>query len=128
MKTMRPTRRWFRVGLVVLVVAVCVAVIGWALDAALLDGLSGLAFTMVASDTTEYSKQYSDEGFRRVRVGMTEEQVLRDVGPPLEKFDTKEGSSGWRYSRSCSDGNYRIRVVLFRDGRVVERIAEAYFD
>ena len=146
-----------------------------------LDGVSGLIFAPVFGDTTTYAPRYSDSGFRRVRKGMSEQQIQDLIGSPLgetwgyvplherKPYDssdpcawvhirdgrveeyvdprcTKQGVRPfmpvpelakllgpttfvkWRYSESRVNSSYRIRVVDFSNGRVVEKVSEFYVD
>jgi hypothetical protein len=92
-----------------------------------LDGLDGLFFEAVTPDDTAFSAGYSALGFCRVGEGMTPEQVERLVGAPFERYSTTNGT-GWRWTRSPHDSNYRVRVVLFVNGRVSEKLSEYYLD
>jgi hypothetical protein len=48
-----------------------------------IDGLPGLVVGWVVSDDTEYAPGYSDSAFRAVHEGMTSEQLMTVLGPPL---------------------------------------------
>ena len=48
-----------------------------------LDGVSGLAFSVLLDEDTSYASGYSDRGFRSIRVGMPKEQVEKLIGQPL---------------------------------------------
>jgi hypothetical protein len=113
--------RWVIVGSVVVVLAA---------GGANLDRTLELAADLgVLEDTTEYSKDYSEDAFRRVSIGMTMDEVAQVAGKPLEEYLVPHsGQTGWRYTRSVRDGNYRVRVVLFHDGRVVKIKREFYLD
>lgn len=51
-----------------------------------LDGVCGWFFTPGFADDTEYACGYSDHAFRKVRLGMSADEVLALVGPPLDKY------------------------------------------
>jgi hypothetical protein len=94
-----------------------------------LDGVSGTLWSLAFEDTTEYAPQYSALGFWRVRKAMTERQVAALAGQPLERYAVASPALyGWRWSRSSKDGSYFVRVILFRNGRVVEKYSEFYVD
>lgn len=82
-----------------------------------LDGIWGWFFSSLGDDT-EYAPGYSDHGFRRIRIGMTEQEVLSLVGPPLARGPMRGTNQTWVWSRSPSDGNYRVRTVIFENERV----------
>lgn len=94
----------------------------------LLDGLTGLFFTGGFEEDTEYAPGYSDEGFLRVRRGMSEQEVLAILGSPLGTVDLAESRQSWVYSRSPGHKSYRVRCFVFEDRRVAEIIHEFYID
>lgn len=115
--------RWFPRWL--LYCALVAAGLAW-LNSYLLDGLWGLV--NIIFEDTRYAEGYSASRFKRVKVGMTSQQVLYLLGEPLGKYPVEGGLEGWRYSESPSDSDYRVRVILFSSGRVVKIIAEYYVD
>jgi hypothetical protein len=68
---------------------------------------------------------------------MTPEEVRALLGAPLKEYalsNCDEGcgltpaDKGWRYSMSPSEEHYRVRVVLFRHGQVVEKLSQFWVD
>ena len=57
---------------------------------------------------------------RGIRVGATKQEVVGQVGLPIEKT--------FVYSRSRNDRSYHVRVIDFKNGKVNERISEFYVD
>lgn len=96
-------------------------------DKFLLDGLHGLLNGLLGEDTY-YSEGYSDAAFRKLRQGMTKDQVYSLLGEPLSRYPVHGGREGWRYSGKRTDTHYRIRVVLFRGERVDEIMTGFYVD
>lgn len=98
----------------------------------LVDGLSGLILGVLLKEDTVYARGYSDSGFRKVRLGMTDREAEKLLGRPLMVWPTPESPSGAdtgeRWSFSPGDTHFRCRVLLFRDHRVVEKHAEFYID
>lgn len=108
----------------------------------LLDGLDGFLLRLiVGSEDTLYAEGYTDKGFRSVRQGYRREQVERALGKPMEivpagrtapknwVFRLSDGGyEGWIYSVSRNDSHYRIRVILFKQGVVIGKVAEFYVD
>lgn len=95
----------------------------------LLDGLDGWFFGLSGNETTYYSSGYSENGFRRIRVGMDEKEVLSVLGEPLSRYPIRErAQTGWRYSGYREKNDYRVRVVIFKHGRVMMKISEYYVD
>lgn len=94
-----------------------------------MDGYLGwFASRVAAREDTVYASGYSDAAFRKVSEGMTERDVAGLLGEPLEMYSVEPDLVGWRYARSADDNSYRVRAILFRDGRVVEVFCEFYVD
>ncbi len=95
----------------------------------MLDGWPWELMQVAWEDDTEFAPTYSALGFSLVRVGMSPAEVVAAVGPPLERYPIREsGEEGWRWTRSPHDSSYRVRVVIFRNGRVSEKHSEFYVD
>jgi len=95
-----------------------------------LDGWQGV-FLPALSERSEtvYAQGYSYFGFRRIRVGMTEEEVQALIGKPLKVATTAIGGVVWVYSDIPVSRSYRMREVFFGpDRRVTEVVAEFVFD
>lgn len=105
-------------------------------------------FELLLPDQTVYNHNFSDRLFSRVKVGMTEREVLQVLGPPLEvseyvgprvyRSNWAEGASAvagvefrwWAYSKpgKLSD-SYHVRAIRFApDGRVTEVTDRYYAD
>lgn len=98
------------------------------LNSYLLDGITGLMLSKIFRENTEYSPNYSDQAFRKVKKGFSKDEVLNIIGEPLEKniFDLKEY---WYYARSPSDTHYKVRILAFNlDGKIQRKISEFYVD
>lgn len=98
-----------------------------------IDGYGGWVLSVLADkEDTVYATGYSDEAFRRIRPGMSEQEVADLLGAPLEKysFEGDDGVErvGWRYSKSAHGQSYRIRAVVFDEGRVMTVFREFYLD
>ena len=60
---------------------------------------------------------------------MSLDDVLGVLGEPLQRtVYSQDDLEVLRYSFSPSDGSYRVRVVQFRNGKVVGTISEFYVD
>jgi len=91
------------------------------------DGVRGLIFPYFFEDTTVYAPQYEETAFKNIQVGANMDDVARALGSPLEK-DSCDGVVRWRYSKSNSDSHYRVRQLVFRNGKVTRKIAYYYVD
>jgi hypothetical protein len=113
-----------------LCVALVMIVMLGVLHVFLLDGLQGLFFGWESNESTHYAEGYSDRQFRRVRLGMRDAEVFALLGEPLSRYPIqgKDGCIGWRYSEPGGDGDYRVRVILFEEGKAKKRIGEYYVD
>jgi hypothetical protein len=111
-----------------LISSLIIASLIW-LNSFLLDGLEGTSNSLLLGEDTYYSAGYSDSAFRKVKIGMTKDQVRALLGEPLSEYPIVEGGrEGWRYSWKRTDTHYRARVVIFKDGRVVKVRAHFYVD
>jgi len=123
--------RRFLVGLALLVL---VAFIGGLtlLNNYLLDGIHGWFASTVLDfgkdEDTEYAPGYSDQAFRTIKVGMTTQEVLAILGPPLEAASLGGTRETWRWSRSPGDKSYRVRAIVFEAGKVMKIKREFYVD
>ena len=96
----------------------------------MLDGIGGEISSLVFSPDTKYSENYSHENFRKIKNGMTEEQVTLLIGKPLTiwepykstKHIDKKHYVGFQYSTSPTSVDYRLRQVYFDNGVVAEVI------
>jgi len=84
-------------------------------------------------DDSNYSPDFSQHAFNKIKIGMTKMQVIELVGEPLQIFPY-EGSTihtdklGFQYCRSIHDASYRVRVVHFNGDTVIRIIKEFYYD
>jgi hypothetical protein len=82
---------------------------------------------------TVYASGYSESAFRRVRIGMTPEEVESILGPPLRRDSTSQRWSpcdNWMYSDPPHGlgEDYWRKWVMFQDGKVVYIDNNYYFD
>jgi hypothetical protein len=119
---MKERMKWFAVSAALIASALC----GFHL--LLIDGLDGLIFGLLLKEDTEYAAGYTDTKWRSIRIGMTEADVRAILGEPLQVWQNRGESVGMRWSRSPGDTNYRCRVILLENDRLVERHAEFHLD
>jgi len=81
---------------------------------------------------TVYAKEYSEEAFLKLRVGMSVQDVNAIMCPPLTSAGSRDGETVYCYTRdgSCAlwDFAWLARYVIFKDGRVVEVVSTVYYD
>src|SRR5262249_24865739 len=93
-----------------------------------LDGIASCLLAALFQEDTEYAAGYASGAFQRLRPGMMKDEVLAILGQPLHKYPVKGAREGWRWSRSPGDRSYRVRVVIFDDGKATEIIHRFYID
>lgn len=94
-----------------------------------MDGLQACVWPILVKEDTEYASGFSHVRFRQVAMGMVAEDVVRVLGPPLEKRTLEGGrEEWWSWSRSRRDHSYRVRGVLLEGGRVTKVVHEFYVD
>ena len=93
-------------------------------------GAEEVVLDVLLPDDTIYAPGYTDDQFNSVKVGMTEAEVHRRIGSPIDKWSRplSPREESMRWTRSARDSNYKIRVLVFRSGRVSKKFAEFYVD
>ncbi len=80
------------------------------------------------SSSTQFAAGYSDEGFLSVEIGMMENDVIRILGEPLNKYSRDSGLVSYEYSNSPRFTHYHLRQIHFTDGNVSEIVSFYYLD
>ena len=83
----------------------------------LVDGLHGLAFSLICCDDVVYAEGYSEWRYAKLNVGDSKEKVLASLGQPIHTFQMKDGSESYSYSKSAS-GWYPVRIVVLANNIV----------
>jgi hypothetical protein len=97
-------------------------------DHYLIDGKASCVLPILFREDTEYAPGYSTGAFRSLRVGMTKDDALGLLRPPLSKYPVEGAEEGWRWTGSPGDRSHRVRVVIFTGGRVSKIDHEFYID
>ena len=96
-----------------------------------IDGAKAELLSLLVALDTEYAPGYSHAGFNKIRIGLTEQEVLDILGEPLSRWSpySYRGKTRWpekahfvalAYSRSPSSKSYRLRQVILDNGVVAE--------
>jgi len=101
-----------------------------------IDGIAGDLLGILLKTDTKYSDGYTDIGFKKIKNGMSEKEVIETLGEPLvrwkpykkTKYKEKEHYVCFQYSESPNSTNYRLRQVHLENKIVVKVIAEFYLD
>lgn len=107
---------------------VCVVGALIAVNTYLVDGVVGSGLRLIFGDDTVYATAYSEAAFRRIAIGMTEDQVRALLGEPLGMRVQPFGRTSWWFTTSPHDKSYRQRAVVFQDGLVTQILHEFYVD
>lgn len=84
--------------------------------------------SVLGRDASECGPGYSDEQFKAVLPSMPTAEVEALLGSPLGRYTRPDSSESWIYCRPPAKLNHRNRFVIFRGGRVVERVASYWLD
>ena len=95
-----------------------------------LDGIIAEIQTCFFPSDTEYSEKYTHEKFDKIKIGMSEMEVINILGEPFSKFMPHKNSQNikiinnvaYQYSYSPSNLHFRVRNVIFDQGKVVKII------
>ncbi len=99
-----------------------------------LDRISGILLPLsgLYPDTTVYANNWNYMKYRKIQKADTIEDVKKQLGNPLNVWtnELENGKSETRfaYTVSRSDSHFRIRQIIFRDGKVVSKFHEFYVD
>lgn len=101
-----------------------------------IDGLMAELSALLLSSDTNYSQDYTHEGFDQITEGMSEQEVLELIGEPLKLWNPykygfqpeKADYYAFVYSESPTFTHYRLRQVILEDGIVKEIRGYFYVD
>ena len=99
-------------------------------DRVKLDGKIAEIQTLFFTSDTKYSEKYTHEKFNEIKIGMSEKEVVNILGEPISKFKPHKDSRNiklinhvaYQYSYSPSSSHFRVRNVIFDQGKVIEII------
>lgn len=78
---------------------------------------------------TVYSNNFSNQKFNSIKTGISTEEVRKVLGEPLAIRDI-EGEEVWYYTegKDLHNSSYFVRVIKFKDKKVIEIIRDTYYD
>jgi hypothetical protein len=77
---------------------------------------------------TTWANGFSDEGFSKIRIGMTKEEVLSLAGKPLHDIDNCDELCIWAYTRQDSPtSDFDQRWVVFDQNQKVFEIRKSFY-
>ena len=126
MRKMKNKNRWL------VVLALLASTTIWVVSKAYnpIDGWSWIGALPI--EDTEYAKGYTNENYRRIVIGMSKQDVLKNLGEPLVYWTAMDDSERNRirmsYTRSPGSTDYRRRVIVLENDRVVEIQSEYWVD
>lgn len=87
-----------------------------------IEGYSGLLLKQICLGTvTKFSKDYSDEGFLQIKIGMTKKEVIEILGEPINEWQPLDPTQqSLTYSEAGRSGDYSLRQILLEKGQVHE--------
>jgi hypothetical protein len=69
---------------------------------------------LIDKHDTEYAPGYREEVFSKVALGVTEAEVARLLGPPLQTKQFSDGTTCWYYTRHGERfASYFVRILKF---------------
>lgn len=85
---------------------------------------------LIYDERTKYAAGYTEEGFRSLKAGASEGEVLKVLGEPLSRREIASGRTIFYYSEQATPrDNYLVRNLVFDgQGRLLEHHAEFYVD
>ncbi len=87
---------------------------------------------LMLGNSTVYSSGYSEEQFDEIQIGQSSQRVAEMLGVAFEEsqFQNENGDTvkAVEYSKSAEDSHYRIRMILFIDDRVSEKVKAVHID
>jgi outer membrane protein assembly factor BamE (lipoprotein component of BamABCDE complex) len=92
--------------------------------------VAGTFFSIVWSQRsqTRYASGFSERAFASLPDGTSSEEVLRLLGPPLQRKEISNGTTVWYYSQGLSK-NFDHRALVFDSGgRVINKTAVRIVD
>lgn len=78
---------------------------------------------LMFGEDTVYVENFNEKEFFDIKIGMSREEVLKILGPPLEKAG---GEKYWHYSWYRS-GNFLKRVIIFDETNKVKKVKRGLY-
>jgi len=86
------------------------------------DGITGLFGKTIVGDETITTNKFSEYQFSKIKIGSSLTNVLADIGQPLSWSEPYEDGRVIGYwTTACCGGNYRIRTLIFKGEKLLEK-------
>jgi hypothetical protein len=116
------------------ILAVCVIIAtGWAIKIASVrqyiasPGDIFFVTLFLFEDTTQWSPEYVEREFKRLKIGQSQEAVSKMLGQPLARESHDNGKREiWRHTQGKIDSSYWFRTVVFDENKMVSEIDRHY--
>ena len=77
-------------------------------------------------DATVWAPEYSEDRFKHLQIGLSQSNVLEQLGEPLKTWHQSDREVWW-YTSAPPDRNYWFRMVVFDTDRMVTETDRHYF-
>lgn len=95
------------------------------------DKLLELVFISLTKQDTVYAVGYNERNFDKIRKNMSMQEVVSQLGNPLDKREIQHGEQEiWYYSRAgVKYDNYFVRLIYFdKNKHVIKTVKKYYLD
>src|SRR5262249_11417542 len=77
---------------------------------------------------TRYAAGFDERTFVSMPLGLTADEVVRRLGPPLQKKEDPDGTAVWYYSEGLSKNFAHRALVIDQSGRLIHKTAWDIWD
>lgn len=84
---------------------------------------------MIAYRGTEYAERFNRDTFESIAIGTPASEMETKMGSALATtVDDRSKETRYFFSRSTHDSHYFEKTIVVKDGKVVEKVDQLYFD
>ena len=91
------------------------------------DGFVGAAHIFLKVDQTIRATNFSEKEFDMIDIDSDLQYVLEKIGEPLSWSD-EQGVRFGHWTAACCSGSASVRILGFKNGKVVSKVAEYDWD